>query len=137
MPEPVVILVDQNISRHASDWLAAARPSWRIHHTFDLGLSRSTDAEVAAWATYNGAVVLTFDEDFADQRPDFGLQLRGIIRLRVWPTTDEEVVRALGRLLAEVADSQLTGSLVIVGRTSIRVRPWPPPAEPSGEVGAD
>ena len=82
-----------------------------------------------------GAIVLRFDEDFADHRPDFALQLRGIIRLRVWPTTDEELIRALDRLLTEVADSQFTGSLIVVGRTSIRVRPWPLVDERS--AGAD
>lgn len=50
----------------------------------------------------------------------------GIVRLRVWPTTTEEVQGALERLLAEVPDHELSGALVIIGRTHIRVRPGRP-----------
>jgi len=49
----------------------------------------------------------------------------GAVRLRVWPTTIEETQDALERLLS---DRELLGSLVIVGRTRIRVRPGRPGA---------
>jgi predicted nuclease of predicted toxin-antitoxin system len=126
VPERPVVLVDQNVSRNVSAWLAAARPAWAVHHAFDLGLARATDPELAAWATANEAIVLTFDEDFADHRSAFASRLIGVIRLRVWPTTDEEAIGALGRLLVQVEEDQLAGSLIVVSQASIRVRPWPP-----------
>lgn len=65
-------------------------------------------------------------EPFADRR-SFPVGVHyGVVRLRVWPTTIEETQDALERLLGEVPTSELSGSLVIVGRTRIRVRPgWP------------
>ncbi|CAE6694314.1 hypothetical protein NSPZN2_10379 [Nitrospira defluvii] len=47
------------------------------------------------------------------------------MRLRVWPTTIEETKQALGRLLSEVAEAELTASLIIVDRSRIRVRTRP------------
>lgn len=79
--------------------------------------------EVFAWAQQHQAVIVTFDEDFADRR-SFPLGKHyGIIRLRIWPTTVEETQLALERLLREVSDQELCHALVIVGRTRIRVRP--------------
>ncbi len=46
----------------------------------------------------------------------------GVIRLRVWPTTIESTEAALGRVLSEVPDEQLSGSLIIVDENRIRVR---------------
>jgi predicted nuclease of predicted toxin-antitoxin system len=65
---------------------------------------------------------VTFDEDFADQRSFPMGSHSGIIRLRVWPTTIEEIQDALERLLAEVPDAELAGALVIIDRDAIRVR---------------
>lgn len=125
MPD-TVILADQNIPRAASDWLRERCPDWAVHHASGLDLSRSSDEAIAAWAEANRAIVLTFDEDFGDHRPDFATSLPGVIRLRVWPTTEEQVIAALTRLLEEVDEDELYASLVIVGRSDIRVRPWPP-----------
>ncbi|ULA57932.1 MAG: hypothetical protein LZF60_10050 [Nitrospira sp.] len=44
-----------------------------------------------------------------------------IVRLRVWPTMIEETEQALGRLLSEVTEAELTTSLIIVDRSRIRV----------------
>jgi hypothetical protein len=64
----------------------------------------------------------TSDEDFADQRSFPVGQHYGVIRLRVWPTTIEETQNGLSRLLEQSDDSELAGSLVIIGQHHIRVR---------------
>jgi predicted nuclease of predicted toxin-antitoxin system len=80
---------------------------------------------VFAWAQEQGAILITYDADFADQRA-FSLGTHhGIIRLRVRPTTIEETEAALLRLLADVPVSELPGALVIVDQEQIRVRPAP------------
>lgn len=73
-------------------------------------------------AQTEGAIVVTFDEDFADTRMYPVGSHAGVIRLRVWPTTVEQTERALGRLLESVEDRDLLGSLVIVDDQRIRVR---------------
>jgi predicted nuclease of predicted toxin-antitoxin system len=56
----------------------------------EVGLSGAVAEKVFAWAQQHQAVIVTFDEDFADQR-SFPLgEHYGIIRLRIWPTTIEE-----------------------------------------------
>jgi predicted nuclease of predicted toxin-antitoxin system len=126
VPEPFAVLLDQNVPRAVAAWLRGLRPSWDVHHATEAGLAGKSDREVFDWAQAHQAIIITFDEDFADQR-SFPVEAHyGVVRLRVWPTTIEETQDALGRLLREVPEIELSGSLVIVGRTRIRVRPeWP------------
>ena len=74
------------------------------------------------WAQARGFLIITFDEDFADQRSFPVGRHHGVVRLHVWPTTAEEVQLALTRLLSEVSEDELDGALVIIDRTRIRVR---------------
>ena len=125
MPEALTVLLDQNIPRAIAPWLRAHRPQWTIYHTSDVALSGRPDEEIFAWAQQRHAVIVTFDEDFADQRTFPTDSHSGIIRLRVWPTTIEETQDALERLLADVPDTELAGALVIIDREVIRVRRGP------------
>jgi predicted nuclease of predicted toxin-antitoxin system len=85
------------------------------------GLAGKTDDAVFAWAQEQGAIVITFDEDFADQRAfPTGLHA-GVVRLRVNPTTVEATKASLTRLLGEVEDDLLGGALVVVTAARIRV----------------
>ena len=122
MPEPLVALLDQNIPREITSWLAHLRPHWVIYHATDVGLSGEGDERIFKWAQESHALIVTFDEDFADQRTFPVGEHWGIVRLRIWPTTIEETQRALERLLTEVPDDELSRALVIVDRTRIRVR---------------
>lgn len=123
MPESVRILLDQNVPRAVVVWLRGLRPSWVVHHAVEMGLAAKSDREIFEWAQARQAVIVTFDEDFADQRSFPVGDHHGVVRLRVWPTTIEETQQALERLLAEVPDSELSGALVIIDRSHIRVRP--------------
>ncbi len=126
MPEPFTVLLDQNVPRVVAAWLRGLRPSWEVHHAAEVGLAGKSDREVFDWAQAHQAIIITFDEDFADQRSFPVGAHYGVVRLRLWPATIEEIQHALERLLGEVPDSELSGSLVIVGRARIRVRPgWP------------
>ena len=116
------ILLDQNIPPVVMRFLRLHRPEWVVCHVSDLGMSGASDGEIFGWAQRNQAIVITFDEDFADARMYPAGAHAGVIRLRVWPTTVEETERALGRLLSHVDDDDLRGSLVIVDRNGIRVR---------------
>lgn len=122
MPDPFVVLLDQNIPRAITSWLPLLRPTWIIHHAAEVGLSGERDEHIYRWAQEQQALVMTFDEDFADQRTFPVGSHWGIVRLRIWPTTIEETQRALERLLTEVSDAELSRALVIVNRTRIRIR---------------
>jgi len=116
------ILLDQNIPQEVTSWLREKRPNWLIQHVNEVGLAGQTDPQVFIWAQSNKATIVTYDEDFADARL-FPLGLHhGIIRLRVWPTTVEMTENALERLLVQVPEEQIIGSLVIIDRDRIRLR---------------
>jgi predicted nuclease of predicted toxin-antitoxin system len=116
------ILLDQNIPIAVGDYLRTERPQWTVRHVRDIGLSGASDAAIFQRAQQDGAIVITFDEDFADTRmyPIGGHA--GVIRLRVWPTTVEVTEAALGRLLATTQDEALPGSLIIIDNAKIRIR---------------
>lgn len=116
------VLLDQNVPRQISGWLLSRRPDWEVFHAADVGLSNRPDAEVFAWAQDHHAVVVTFDEDFADTRMFPLGSHHGVVRLRVWPTTIEETQVALDRLLSFLPDQDWSGSLIIVDAARIRVR---------------
>jgi len=83
------------------------------------------DEAVFFWAARNKALIISFDEDFADGRSFPAREHHGIVRLRVWPTTTEETQQALDRLFREVSDDELSRALVIVDPSRIRIRSRP------------
>jgi predicted nuclease of predicted toxin-antitoxin system len=116
------ILVDQNIPAVVCDVVRKRKPHWRVDHVNEVGLKGVADEIIFAWAQRNGAIILTFDEDFADARMYPVGSHSGVVRLRVWPTTIENTEAALVRLSDSIAEEDLPGSLVIVDQTKIRVR---------------
>jgi predicted nuclease of predicted toxin-antitoxin system len=123
--EPLRLLCDQNIPFEATVWLRNTKPDWRIWHASEVGLRGRPDAEVFLWAQREKAVVLTYDEDFADARLFPLGQHHGVIRLRVWPTTVEETIRGCERLFASVPISDIPQSLIIIDSNRIRLRRSP------------
>ncbi len=122
MADPLAVLLDQNVPREVSRWLLGLRPSWIVRHVSEVGLDGKSDREIFEWAQKHETLIVTFDEDFADQRSFPVGQHHGIIRLRVWPTTVEEIRNGLTRLLDEVRDGDMRGALVIIDRVRIRLR---------------
>ena len=121
----MIILVDQNVPRAVAQWLKLERPGWEVWHVTDVGLSGRPDSAIYEWAREKKAVVITYDEDFADARLYPLGKHPGVVRLRVWPTTIEASKAALKRLLATVPEDALAGSLVIVHHNRIRIRKRP------------
>ena len=107
MPDPQIhLLLDQNIPQEIAVWLREKVPAWKIIHVKEAGLDGRPDPEVFRWAQTNEAIVVSYDEDFADTR-SFRLGAHhGIVRLRVWPTTVEMTRRAMERLLTQVSSAR-------------------------------
>jgi len=101
VPDRLTVLLDQNVPRAIAPWLRTLKTNWVVYHTSDVGLSSQNDEEVFAWAQRNGAIIISFDEDFADGRSFPALEHHGIVRLRVWPTTTGETEQALNVFLAK------------------------------------
>lgn len=120
------ILLDQNVPQAVSGWLKEKLPDWKIYHTNELGFQGKTDEFLFLWAQENGAIIITYDEDFSDARfYPLGLH-HGVIRLRVWPTTIEQTQDAIARLWAELAPTNWRNCLIIIDNRKIRVRKLSP-----------
>ncbi len=119
------VLLDQNVPQDCLAWLQQVRPAWSVWHVNLIGLAGRPDSEVFRWAQERQAIVVSYDEDFADART-FPLGAHyGIIRLRVWPTTIELTIDALQRVLNQVPESDLARNLLIVDNRRIRLRRAP------------
>jgi predicted nuclease of predicted toxin-antitoxin system len=116
------ILLDQNVPLAIVAWLQQSRPQWDVKHTSQVGLDNTDDDIIYEWAQQKQAIIITFDEDFADKRFFSTQDHPGVVRLRVWPTTIEEIKDSLQRLLSEFKEEDLFGALVIIDRQRIRVR---------------
>ena len=123
MPDEILrILLDQNIPQTLSGWLMDKLPGWEIRHVNELGFQGKTDEFLYLWAQENGAIIVTYDEDFADSRFYPLGHHHGIVRLRVWPTTVEQTQDALERLIAGLSPSKWRNCLIIIDNQKIRVR---------------
>ena len=123
MPEGIKrILLDQNVPQVISGWLKERLPGWTIQHVNELGFQGKSDEFLFLWAVENEAIIVTYDEDFADSRFYPLGSHHGVIRLRVWPTTVENTQSALERLLSSLIPSEWNKCLIIVDNQKIRIR---------------
>ncbi len=122
--EPLVlrILLDENIPRAIGPWLRGFRPEWGVVHTSEVGLNGESDVTVFQWAQDRAFVAMTFHEDFTDYRGIASTNHHGINRLRVWPTTEAEITRALRGLFESAEVREIPGAVIIVGQNTIRIR---------------
>ncbi len=123
MPEiPLRLLLDQNVPVDLGDWIRDRQPTWLVWHVKGLGFEGQPDEVLYRWAQREEAIIVTYDEDFADARMyPLGLH-HGVIRLRVWPTTTEKTIEALERLLNQLPIEEWHGSLITIDNQKIRVR---------------
>lgn len=123
MPDqPLNLLLDQNVPVAAADWLRDHRPEWIVRHVNELGFEAQEDEFLFRWAQQQKAIVITYDEDFADARFYPLGRHCGVIRLRVWPTTVEATIAAMDQLLEQLPSSEWPDSLIIIDDQKIRIR---------------
>jgi len=123
VPEKVLrILLDQNIPQAISDWLRGKLPEWEVWHVNELGFQGRPDEFLYLWAQKSNAIIVTYDEDFADSRFYPLGHHHGVIRLRVWPTTTEQTQNAIERLIIDFPPSRWCDCLIIIDNQKIRIR---------------
>lgn len=123
MPEGFLrIMLDQNIPQAVSGWLKKELPVLEVQHVNELGFQGKSDDSLYLWAQKNKAIIMTYDEDFADSRFYRLGHHHGVVRLRVWPTTIEQTQNAINRLISNLPLSNWKGCLIIIDNQKIRVR---------------
>ncbi|MDZ7760777.1 MAG: DUF5615 family PIN-like protein [Desulfovermiculus sp.] len=66
--ERLCFLLDQNVPGAVATWLRQEHSGWIVNHVNELGFQGRTDEFLYKWAQDNDAIVISFDEDFADSR---------------------------------------------------------------------
>ena len=115
-------LLDQNIPEAIGSWLEELDLGLIVIHVKKVNMANASDDMIFEFAQREKWLIVTFDEDFADWRVYPLGSHCGVIRLRIWPTTIEEIQVALLRLLDQFSISDLDGALVIIDNMRIRVR---------------
>lgn len=111
---------DQNITVETTEFLH--RQGHDVSSTRDVGLAEAPDDEVLAFAIKEDRVLLTYNADFGDIRLFPIGTHAGIIRLRIAEQTSEVLHPVLLSSLADLAGRDLSGKLVTVTKTAIRIR---------------
>ncbi len=86
----------------------------------EVGLSRADDADILTLAIVDNRILVTLDGHFGDWAV---LPLRahpGVIRVKVHPTSTENVIRVLVPLLDDNAPLRFSNHLVIASPTRVR-----------------
>ena len=117
-------LVDQNLS---SDIAAGLRRlGHEADHVEDIGMSRSSDAEIMARALSTGAVVISADTDFGELLARANAALPSLVLLRRQRgRRASDTVALLAANLAAVAESLTSGAVVVLEDDRLRIRPLP------------
>ena len=61
-------LLDQNVPEIIGQWLERLVEGLKVAHVKQVGLDSADDEEIFDFALKNKWLIVTFDEDFADQR---------------------------------------------------------------------
>jgi predicted nuclease of predicted toxin-antitoxin system len=117
----MILLVDENVSRHVAERLA------QDGHTVLRGqdvASGAPDDEVLARALALGAVVITEDTDFGDLVVRFGHASAGVVLLRLsGMTRDQQPDHIAAAIRAHAAT--IAGAFTVISPNGVRSRPLP------------
>ena len=121
-PDGRRLLLDQNVPHAVADWLRdRLGDAYAVEHVTRIGLTGAPDPTIFAHAQTLRAIIVTFDEDFADRRHYPPGTHCGVVRLRIEPTTIEHTVETLARLFDAFAPEALFGKLTVVDERRTRI----------------
>ncbi len=116
-------LVDQGLPRRAVSDLRDR--GWDIQHVSDIGMQRSFDADILAYADEHAMVVVTHDSDFSRLLATTAAIRPSVIHLRIPRVDRARLVSALESLVPTVEEDLTAGCIVSVDEAGARVRRLP------------
>jgi predicted nuclease of predicted toxin-antitoxin system len=112
--------LDENLPEEAATLLVSS--GHEVATVLEQGLGGSSDAVVAAVCQQEGRALLTLDLDFADIYSYQPAEYSGIIVLRPASQSKHRVLELLARVTEHLKVEQLSGALMIVDESGIRIR---------------
>jgi predicted nuclease of predicted toxin-antitoxin system len=112
MPETYKFYLDQMFSVEVAQTLS--KEGYDVVRASDTGLARADDQEILQKAISENRILITLDEHFGDWVILPLSRHSGVIRLKVHPTTSENVLKILVPFLSIHSQEQLRDHLVIL-----------------------
>jgi len=91
----------------------------------ELGMAKSRDREILAYAKKNDMVVITADLDFGDILAHTGYKKPSVIIFRLKDPSPEHVNSLLLSAIPHIKDSLDKGSIIVIDDYRIRIRELP------------
>lgn len=117
------ILLDQGLPRSAVSALCGE--GWDVLHTGDIGMSRSSDAEILEYARRGKRVIVTLDSDFHTLLALTNAADPSVIRIRLEGLKGPELALLIKRIWPKIESQIREGAMVTVTDSGIRVRKIP------------
>lgn len=117
------LLFDQNLS---ADVAAALRGrGLDVVHTREVGLATADDDLILEWCRTEQRLAVTRDADFHALLALSGQTSPSVIRIRIEPLPDSDLIKIIEWILREKSEELTRGAAITVKATSIRVRDLP------------
>lgn len=116
-------LIDVNVSPIVSKWLIDE--GYDSSHLFDLKLHDMTDADIWALALRESRIIITCDLDFPYLLSLSEQSLPSVILFRLEFETPKNHIKWLNKILPEVNNALLKGSIVTISDKNVRIRSLP------------
>lgn len=117
------ILLDQGLPRSACFTLRDE--GWDVLHTGDIGLSRSTDAQILEYARSEDRIIITLDSDFHTLLALTNASSPSVIRIRLEGLKGTDLAFLIKRIWPRIEPQLIKGAMLTVTHSGIRVRSIP------------
>ena len=91
----------------------------------DVGLASAEDTEILQYAADNNLILVTRDKGFGALVFQKQAKSRGVIFLRIYPSTTPSVHNQLIRIFTELTEAEIRRSFIVVEAKQYRVRRIP------------
>ena len=118
MPEPYKFYLDQMFSVEVAQ--ALSKGGYDVVRASDTGFARADDREILQKAISENRILITLDEHFGDWVILPLSRHPGVIRLKVHPTTSENVLKILVPFLSLHSQDQLKDHLLILSEKRVK-----------------
>ena len=118
MPEPYKFYLDQMFSVEVAQ--ALSKGGYDLVRASDTGFARADDREILQKAISENRILITLDEHFGDWVILPLSRHPGVIRLKVHPTTSENVLKILVPFLSLHSPEQMRDHLMILSEKRVK-----------------
>ena len=115
MPKVIRLYLDQMIQKYVAD--ALAQEGYDVVRASEIGQSRADDRAILEHAILEHRILITLDDHFGDWAILPLNKHPGVIRLKVNPTTSQNILTLLKPFLQRADTDKISNHLIILSST--------------------